>query len=102
MRFGLTPEQHEYVVRTVVAPLERKGAIVWCYGSRARGDHGTFSDLDLMVESPRDLSNEISAIAEELQNGPLPIKVDLVPLADFAASYLSGFERDKVRFSPRD
>ena len=99
MRFGLTPEQEKYVHRTVVEPLEAQGAVVWCYGSRARGDHQPFSDLDLMVDSTLDLGALIGTIAEALQDGPLPYKVDLVPLSQFAAGYLEGFHRDKVRFT---
>lgn len=98
MKFGLSPEQFRYILKTVVDPLRSENAKVWCYGSRARGDHKPFSDLDLMIESDHDLSSELAEIREVLINGNFPYKVDLVQLSEFADSYRPGFERDKVLF----
>ncbi|MFP5458000.1 MAG: nucleotidyltransferase family protein, partial [Bacteriovoracia bacterium] len=70
----------------------------WCFGSRARGNHREFSDLDLMVESDSDLSREIAQLKEIFEESRLPIKVDLVDLASFAHSYREGFEKDKLIF----
>ena len=99
MKFGLTPEQYTLVVETVVRPLEALGASVWCYGSRARGDHQKFSDLDLMVESSIPVSKFVSQIQEQLMNSHFPLKVDLVEYCHFAESYKSGYLKDRVRFS---
>lgn len=66
MKFGLTEEEYQFILKNVVEPLQKKGASVWCYGSRSRGDHQVFSDLDLMIESSEDLSKDISAIQELL------------------------------------
>ena len=99
MKFGLTPDQYEFIHRTVVIPLAAKGGSVWCYGSRARGDHRPFSDLDLMVDSTTDLSPEVGHIRERLDESNFPFKVDLVQLSEFAKSYRPGFEKDKVQFS---
>ncbi|MBE9540577.1 MAG: nucleotidyltransferase domain-containing protein [Proteobacteria bacterium] len=37
-------------------PLKNQGANVWIFGSRARGDHQEYSDLDLMVSADIDIS----------------------------------------------
>ncbi|MCB0370139.1 MAG: nucleotidyltransferase domain-containing protein [Bdellovibrionales bacterium] len=95
MKFDLTEEQYKYISETVVHPLEQAGARVWCFGSRARGNNQKFSDLDLMIESSNDLTILISQIKETLTNSHLPFKVDIVPLSEFAASYLPIFEKEK-------
>ncbi|HTR00617.1 MAG TPA: nucleotidyltransferase domain-containing protein [Candidatus Acidoferrum sp.] len=98
--FGLTPAEYDYIRAEVVAPLHAQGGRVFCYGSRARGDHKRYSDLDLMVEADKDLSALVSLLQEHLSNGPFPYKVELVELRDFAAAYKPGYERDKKPYSP--
>lgn len=98
MKFGLTEEEYQYIRENVVEPLQEKGANIWCFGSRARGDHQDFSDLDLMVESSEDLSKEIGAIQERLSKSNFPYKVDLVQFSEFAESYKDGYFRDRVPF----
>ncbi len=98
MKFGLTETQYQYVLNTVVFPLTKKGATIWCFGSRARGDFNKYSDLDLMVESDTDLSRDISKILEVLQNSNFPLLVDLVLLSDFADAYKPSYIRDRKPF----
>lgn len=99
MKFGLTRAQYQLIIKDVVLPLQSLGASLWCYGSRARGDQQEYSDLDIMVEAPTDLSQAISAIHETLQNSNFPYKVDLVQLCDFADSYKDSYEADKIPFT---
>lgn len=98
MKFGLSEEQYQFVIEQVVKPLENQGAQIWCYGSRARGSHKKFSDLDLMVESDKDLSQIISNIQEILSKSNFPYKVDLVDYKNFANSYKEQYQKDKIRF----
>ncbi len=100
MRFGLSPEQHQFISESVVEPLTALGAQVYCYGSRARGDHSAFSDLDLMVEaegqSIEKVRRELSQIEEKVEDSLFPFKLDLVLLSDFAAAYRDSYEKDKI------
>jgi len=41
MKFGLSKDELLEVQNYVVDPLERRGAKVWIYGSRARGISGS-------------------------------------------------------------
>jgi len=97
MKFGLTEEQFNYLQETVINPLKKLGAVIWVFGSRARGDHQEFSDLDLMVDSRKDISARIGEIQESLEEGNFHYKVDIVQSKDFAESYRESFERDKVK-----
>jgi predicted nucleotidyltransferase len=98
MKFGLTQEEYAFVAAQVIEPLRARGATVWCFGSRARGDYQKFSDLDLMVESDEDLSGTLSILRELVEESNFPFKIDLAQKRFFASSYLAGFERDKLLF----
>lgn len=97
MTFGLSLENFEFI-RQQLQKVLPKHVKVWCFGSRARGNHREFSDLDLMVESDSDLTREIAQLKEIFEESRLPIKVDIVDLGSFANSYRDGFERDKLIF----
>jgi len=99
MKFGLTPEQYQFLLKHVIRPLETTGATIWCYGSRARGDHHQFSDIDLMVENEKNPEKELSQINEFLENSNFPYKVDLVWYGHFADSYKKNYKTDKRKFS---
>ena len=98
MRFGLTDQQFAFIDQKVVRPLAAKGAAVFCFGSRARGDHQPFSDLDLMVESSSKTDLNLEAIAEELSSSNFPLKVDLVHILDFADSYKDSYLAERTPF----
>jgi predicted nucleotidyltransferase len=96
-KFGLTDNDYA-LIKQALAPLYQQQAIVWCFGSRARGDHSTYSDLDLLIECNTDLISTLGKINEALVDSSLPIKVDLVQKQDFAHAYRDAFEQDKVEF----
>ena len=99
MRFGLSDSQCAFIIEHVVEPLERLGARVWCFGSRARGDYRPSSDLDLLVESSEDLRAKLFEISEGLVESNFPYKVDLVEEKNLAKSYRAQVERERVLFS---
>lgn len=82
----------------MVTPLEKHGAVVWCFGSRARGTHQRFSDLDLMIEAEKDLSSIVGEISEQLRESNFPYKVDIVELRNFAKSYYDTYNLEKIVF----
>lgn len=94
MKFGLTKEEFEFIHQTIFLPIQKQGGKLYVYGSRARGDHKKFSDLDLMIEAAQKIA--VSAIEETLQKSNFPYKVDLVFYDEFAESYKPGYEKDKV------
>lgn len=96
MRFGLTADQYQFIHETAVIPLRRNGNEVYCFGSRARGDHRPFSDLDLMVEGKAEARSLVAKINEALSNSNFPFKVDLVLLEEFAASYVDSYKKDRT------
>ncbi|MBL6689341.1 MAG: nucleotidyltransferase domain-containing protein [Pseudomonadales bacterium] len=93
---NLTEEQLNYIVETVVEPLEKRGAEVYCFGSRARGEGQAFSDLDLMVVSEHPLDSEISEIRQVLEDSNFPFVVDIVEERNFADSYRANYLAERV------
>lgn len=95
MKFDLTPSQYQFISEVVVDPLRKNGNKVFCFGSRARGDHKPFSDLDLMIEGPLEARLLLSQMMEVLSQSHFPYKVDLVRLDEMAPSYLESYQRDR-------
>lgn len=97
MKFGLTAEELKFIEDTIARPLNALGLKVYCFGSRARGTHALYSDLDLMIEGPKDSKSQIlkSQIEEILTNSNFPYKIDLVFFEDYALSYREGYLADR-------
>lgn len=79
-------------------PLQDQGANIWCFGSRARGDHHKFSDLDLMIDSQQDFTRELGNLKEIFEESNLPIKIDVVQWKDFAENYKESYLNDRKKF----
>lgn len=89
MSFGLTSKDFNILLELAIHPLQKHGAKVWVFGSRARGDHKPFSDIDLMYKITTDLPlGLIYDITTNLEDSDLTIKVDLVNQDEIAQSYI--------------
>lgn len=83
-----------------ITPIKQLGAKVYVFGSRARGDHQEFSDIDLLVESPTPLPPYLlSQIRSQLEESRLPIKVDVVDIHELANSYRAGVIKDRIELN---
>ena len=97
MNFGLTLSEFDYLQNELVAPLKEVGATVWIFGSRARGDHKKFSDVDILVESHDEKINTLlSRIREKFEEGNFPYKIDLLLIEDLAQSYKDSVLKDRI------
>lgn len=97
-KFGLAEKEYQFILEQVANPLRRLGAEVYCFGSRARGQDRKFSDLDLLIESEKDLSKKISLIEEQLVRSNFKYKVDLVSSENLAESYKENIFKEKKIF----
>lgn len=69
---------------------------VWLFGSRARGSHQPYSDVDLMlVAEPALARDQLRQIAEDLEESELPYKVDLVSEPSVNPSWRRAIEQEK-------
>ncbi|MCB0411986.1 MAG: nucleotidyltransferase domain-containing protein [Bdellovibrionales bacterium] len=88
-RFGLSSEDYALFENLLIQPMKNKGYRIWVFGSRARGKHHKYSDIDVLYESKFHSQDArfIGDLEESLENSNLPIKVDLVNVEDLATSY---------------
>lgn len=92
---GLEPRHWNLLTNLLVKPLHDIGCTLSVFGSRARGDNLPFSDLDILIEGEV-TRGMISAIAEQLEESRIPIRVDLVLAQDLAESYRAGILRERI------
>ena len=97
MKFGLSEEYLEILNNLVILPLKNAGGEVWIFGSRARGDHKKFSDIDLLFELSDIPKGFVSQITEDIEESRIPYKVDLVNIKELASSYRDNVIRDRVK-----
>ncbi len=100
MKFGLSQNDYEILMTTVIEPLRNLGAEVWVFGSRARGNHQKFSDVDVLYEFPAAgtaPSGFFARIQEALENSRFPYQVDLVSRDALVTSYKTQVEQEKVK-----
>ena len=69
--------------------------IVSIFGSRAKGTHSTYSDVDLLIECEALPPGTLSKIAESLEESSLPYKFDLVDAAKLATEYEHSVQASK-------
>lgn len=96
MKYGLSDSDWKWVESEIIQPLKLQGATVWIFGSRARGDHKRFSDVDLLFEAGKPLPRGfLSTLRERAEESRLPVQIDLVDVNDLAASFRDGVFRER-------
>ncbi|MFZ4403975.1 MAG: nucleotidyltransferase family protein [Pseudobdellovibrionaceae bacterium] len=99
LQFGLSQQQFQILQDLLIQPLKSKGAQVFIFGSRAKGQFHPFSDIDILyIESPKYVISvaEISKIKEDLEESALTVKVDVVNIVNLASSYSEDVHKYKV------
>lgn len=70
------------------------------YGSRARGDHASGSDIDIALNAGKLIDNTIMTnIYFDLEDSDLPIKYDLVDFHEVSERMQKEIEKDGVVWS---
>lgn len=98
MKFGLSCDEYKFISEVLVVPLQTKNLRVFCFGSRARGSYGKFSDLDLMIEGKKNQATDElkSLVLEKISKSNFPYKVDLVFLEDFSPAYQDNYQKERL------
>lgn len=99
MTFGLTPEEFSLLDQILIAPLKMHACQVWIFGSRARGNHHRFSDIDILFKVPEGRSlppGFLAEVTERLEESRLSCKVDLVDDQFLSESYRSNVDSEKI------
>ena len=92
---AVTPAEWE-IVRTILQRYLPQHA-VWAFGSRVRGNHKPYSDLDLAVIGQAVLSIEqLATLSEAFSNSDLPWKVDVVDWVNATEAFRQIIEAEKI------
>lgn len=97
VKFGLSDSDWSLFQSLAINPLKQAGCKTFVFGSRARGDHQKFSDLDLLIDSTGPVQlTLLSDIRADLEESNLPIKVDLVLKSELADSFRDGVMKERI------
>lgn len=99
MNHGLSESEFDLLLKLVVDPLKKLGAEVWLFGSRARGTHQKFSDVDILFRMNQNTSisgADLGLIKESIEESAFSYKVDIVNYEELAQSYIAGIEKDML------
>ncbi len=95
--FGLTQEQIDFLKKNLVNPLSNIGTKVYVFGSRARGSHNTYSDLDLLIEGSSKKTALLLAEAREFfEQSNFPYKIDFVLENELIEAYRKKVLKDRI------
>jgi predicted nucleotidyltransferase len=98
MKFGLSEKSWQILDQVLIQPLKKLDVQLWIFGSRARGDHQPFSDIDILFVATQPIPNAtLFLIKSNIEESRLPIKVDLVNASDLAESYRTTVETEKIQ-----
>ena len=96
MKFGLSDSEFKLLEDLFFNPIQKWGGSVWVFGSRARGDHHPFSDLDILFDAKLP-AGWLRNTKEKLEESNLPFKVDIVELHSLAESYRTQVFKERVK-----
>jgi uncharacterized protein len=94
--FGLA-ENHWQIILSELKKFQDLGCQVFVFGSRARGDHKPFSDLDVLLKCKESHEVLLSEVREFFEESNIPIKIDIVRDQDLAQSYRTNVDKDLVQ-----
>jgi predicted nucleotidyltransferase len=96
---GLSKDEFDFLYEKLIRPLKDRGATVFIFGSRAKGTHKKFSDIDILFSNASDKtipSNELYEIVSFFEDSNFPYKIDLVNDTELASSYRASVDREKI------
>lgn len=95
MSIHLDPK-HLNLVRKII---EKHGLsqVTYVFGSRARGDHKKYSDLDLLLKQENSLeTSALVALKNDFESSDLPFTVDIVEWSKIAEDFKKNIQPDLI------
>jgi uncharacterized protein len=98
MKNADVPGLSEENIHTILKILPKMPILF--FGSRAKGTHSAFSDLDICLKGQAPIPLvELALIKEKLQESDLPFKVDVVDWHDISQDFKRLISESAVSFS---
>lgn len=90
MKYGISEKDFKILENLVLQPLKSKGAKIFLFGSRAKGKHHPFSDVDLLIKNETEIPiSSLFEIGENIKDSNFPYIVEIVTDSELAESYKS-------------
>jgi predicted nucleotidyltransferase len=105
MNFGIAHHDWTILSTIVLQPLWKSGAKLYVFGSRAKGGHQPFSDIDLLIDDSQcspNFAEILSQVQEAIEESRFPIKVDFVLLRQLAKSYHDSVLSSRIEIVPHE
>lgn len=91
-------ESEEKIIRDIFKKYKLDSDI-YVFGSRARGDHKKYSDLDICLKGKTKIDPEILLnLKNEFQDSDLPFTVDIVDWNDISEKFQKNIKNDLTPF----
>ena len=94
--FGLEDRHLDFIRETLKKYISDPSAKFYIFGSRAKGKHKEYSDVDIAIDS-QDLTSETKSKLElEFENSTFPYEVDIVDLNSIKETFKNLIQNDLV------
>lgn len=94
--FGLEERHLDFIKETLKKYIPNPNAKFYIFGSRAKGKHREYSDVDIAIDC-QDLTGSVKSKLEiEFENSTFPYEVDIVDLNDIKESFKNLIQDDLV------
>lgn len=103
--FGLTNEELKKIKELFQKHFgDLPDSKIYLFGSRAKGEHKKYSDIDLAVKSKeKDINKRIALFKEDWEQTKIPYKVDITSWKNLYKPYLPDIRRSKkILWLPED
>lgn len=94
--FGLDDRHIDFIKNTLKKHISNSEAKFYIFGSRAKGNHKEYSDVDIAIESPCPIPSEIAKLKLEFENSIFPYEVDIVDLNNIKETFKNLIKDDLV------
>lgn len=92
---NINPTIQQKIINLITALLPKTK--IYLYGSRARGDHSGWSDIDIALDTGNALSNTIvDEVKSVLDAINMPYKIDVVDFTRVDQNMKKSIERDRI------
>jgi predicted nucleotidyltransferase len=98
-RFPIDEKIKKKIIAVISALIPE--AKIYLYGSRARGTHGEWSDIDLALDAEKPLNKlDVGEVRDVMVELNIPYKVDVVDIHNISDQLKKEILRDKIIWKP--
>ena len=82
MKFGLEKRHLDFILQVLQKNIPQEDAKFYIFGSRAKGNHKEYSDIDIAVKLEEEMisTDILGKILMEFSDSTLPYEVDVIDL----------------------